>query len=119
MKAGVGRCDRPGLRGPQAEGVAQGDTSGCAERMRTITQREFRNQAAAIMDAVETGETFHITRNGMEVAEVRPIPRRRRLSAQELVERHRRLPQIDAAAMRTEADRYFGSEDRINEDDDT
>lgn len=102
----------------QTEGVAQGDTQGYTERMRTITQREFRNQAAAIMDAVETGETFHITRNGVEVAEVRPIPRRRRLSAQELVERHRRLPQIDAAAMRAEADRYFESEDRIDEDDD-
>jgi len=36
--------------------------------MKTITQREFRNNSAAVMDAVEAGETYHITRNGTEVA---------------------------------------------------
>jgi prevent-host-death family protein len=85
--------------------------------MKTITQREFRNQAAAVMDAVEAGETFHITRNGVEVAEVRPLARKRKLSAQELVERHRRLPRIDHAAMRDEADEFFGGPDRIDEDE--
>ncbi|WP_017600295.1 type II toxin-antitoxin system Phd/YefM family antitoxin [Nocardiopsis lucentensis] len=86
--------------------------------MKTISQREFRNKAAAVMDAVEAGETFHVTRNGVEVAEVRPIPRKRRLSAQELVERHRRLAKVDYAEMRAEADEFFDGEDRIGEDDD-
>jgi antitoxin (DNA-binding transcriptional repressor) of toxin-antitoxin stability system len=36
------------------------------------------------MDAVEAGETYHITRNGTEVAELRPLTRRRRLGAEEL-----------------------------------
>lgn len=85
--------------------------------MKTITQREFRNKAAAVMDAVEAGETFHVTRNGVEVAEVRPIARRRKLSAQELVERYRRLPRVDHADMRDEADEFFGDEDRIGEDE--
>jgi prevent-host-death family protein len=85
--------------------------------MKIITQREFRNHSAAVMDSVEAGETYHITRNGTEVAELRPLRRRRRLSAEELVTRHRRLPRIDAAQMRQEADEFFGTEDRIGDDD--
>lgn len=82
-----------------------------------ITQREFRNNSAAVMDAVEAGETYHVTRNGVEVAEVRPLSRRRRLTAEELVERHRRLPHVDAGRMRGEADEFFGTEDRVGADD--
>ncbi|MDH6110680.1 prevent-host-death family protein [Kitasatospora sp. MAP12-15] len=86
--------------------------------MKTITQREFRNNSAAVMDAVEAGETFHITRNGTDVAELRPLSRRRRLTAEELVARHARLPRVDYAQMRREADEFFGSEDRVGADDD-
>ena len=84
--------------------------------MKTITQREFRNNSAAVMDAVEAGETYIVTRNGVEVAEVRPVVRRRRLTAEELVEKARRLPKVDYAQMRREADEFFG-EDRIGDDD--
>jgi prevent-host-death family protein len=85
--------------------------------VKTITQREFRNRSAAVMDAVEGGETYHITRNGVEVAELRPLPRRRRLSADELVARHRRLPHVDSARLRRDADEFFGTEDRVGDDD--
>jgi prevent-host-death family protein len=84
--------------------------------MKTITQRELRNNSAAVMDAVEAGETYHITRNGIEVAELRPLARRRRLSAEELVARHRRLPRVDHAQMRAEADEFFGDEERADDD---
>lgn len=84
--------------------------------MRTISQRELRNNSAAVMDAVEAGETYLITRNGTEVAELRPIPRRRRLTAEELTARHRRLPRVDYARMRAEADEFFGTEDRVEDD---
>lgn len=86
--------------------------------MKIISQREFRNSSAAVMDAVEGGETYHITRNGIEVAEVRPLPRRKPLSAEQLVERHRGLPRVEAAAMRDEADEHFRTQDRVGEDDD-
>ncbi|MEU3621170.1 type II toxin-antitoxin system Phd/YefM family antitoxin [Amycolatopsis coloradensis] len=66
-----------------------------------ITQREFRNNSAAVMDAVEADEIYHVTRNGVEVAELRPIPRRRRLTTEELVQRHRGLPKVEAVQMRT------------------
>ena len=85
--------------------------------MKLITQREFRNNSAAVMDAVETGEIYHITRNGTEVAELRPLNRRRRLTAEELVARHRRLPRVDPGRMRREADEFFGTSDRIGDDD--
>ncbi|RZQ62955.1 type II toxin-antitoxin system Phd/YefM family antitoxin [Amycolatopsis suaedae] len=83
--------------------------------MKVISQREFRNNSAAVMDAVEAGETYHVTRNGVEVAELRPLSRQRRLTAEELVERHRRLPRADAAQLRREDDEVFG-EDRIGDD---
>ncbi|MGQ0838865.1 type II toxin-antitoxin system Phd/YefM family antitoxin [Actinokineospora sp.] len=85
--------------------------------MKIITQREFRNNSAAVMDAVEAGEVYHVTRNGVEVAELRPLSRRRRLTAEELVERHRGLPRVEYAPMRAEADEFFGTADRVGEDD--
>jgi prevent-host-death family protein len=85
--------------------------------MKVISQREFRNNSAAVMDAVEAGETYHVTRNGVQVAELRPLSRRRRLTAEELVERHKKLPRVDYAQMRREADEFFGSEDRVGDDD--
>ncbi|WP_406269507.1 type II toxin-antitoxin system prevent-host-death family antitoxin [Nocardia sp. NBC_00881] len=85
--------------------------------MKVITQREFRNNSAAVMNAVEAGETFRVTRNGVEVAEVRPVGRQRRRTAEELVERHRKLPRVDCARMRQEADEFFGTEDRVEDDD--
>lgn len=69
------------------------------------------------MDAVEAGETFHVTRNGVEIAELRPLARRRRLTAAELVDRHRTLPRVDHAKMRQEADEFFGGEDRVGDAD--
>ncbi|MFD7652784.1 type II toxin-antitoxin system Phd/YefM family antitoxin [Actinosynnema sp. NPDC059797] len=85
--------------------------------MKVISQREFRNNSAAVMDAVEAGETFHVTRNGVEIAEVRPLPRRRRLTTDELVELHKHLPRVDYAAMRAEADEFFG-EGRVGDEGD-
>ncbi|MBB5956013.1 antitoxin (DNA-binding transcriptional repressor) of toxin-antitoxin stability system [Saccharothrix tamanrassetensis] len=85
--------------------------------MKVISQREVRNNSAAVMDAVEAGETYHVTRNGVLIAEVRPLPRRRRPTAEELVERHRKLPEVDHGLMRREADESFGSADRIGDDD--
>jgi prevent-host-death family protein len=83
----------------------------------TITQREFRNNSAAVMDAVMRGEVYLITRNGVEVAELRPLAHRRRPTAEELVTRHRALPRIDIVDLRREADEYFGDEDRVGDED--
>jgi len=78
--------------------------------MRVITQRELRNNSAAVMDGVEAGETYRVSRHGVFVAELRPLSRRRRLTAEEIVARHRKLPRVDAAELRAEADEFFGDD---------
>ncbi len=40
---------------------------------KTIAQRELRNENAKVIDAVRSGETFIITRQGEPVAELRPV----------------------------------------------
>ncbi len=46
--------------------------------IRTIAQRELRNENAKVIEAVMAGETFVVTRNGEPVAELRPIRAGRR-----------------------------------------
>lgn len=80
--------------------------------MRTITQRELRNGSAAVMDAVERGETLRITRHGIEVAELRPVPDDDFTPVARLKDAFAGLPTGDHAAMQAEADELFG-EDRV------
>jgi prevent-host-death family protein len=47
---------------------------------KVLAQRELRNNNTQVIDAVVAGETFVVTRNGEQVAELRPIrPARRTL----------------------------------------
>lgn len=87
---------------------------------RTITQREFRNQSAAVMDAVEAGETVLVTRNGTPVAEVRPVPRKPVFVNTEEMQRIFALsPSPDYALMRADIDAFYGDDDRITGEDDS
>jgi prevent-host-death family protein len=43
-----------------------------------ITQRDLRHRSKEIMDAVEGGQSFTVTRDGHEVGELIPLRRRRR-----------------------------------------
>jgi prevent-host-death family protein len=45
---------------------------------KTLAQRELRNNNAQVIDAVVAGETFIVTRNGKQVAELRPLAVTRR-----------------------------------------
>jgi hypothetical protein len=49
--------------------------------------------------------------------EAEPIASPRRLTAEELVARHRDLPRVDHTRMRQETVEQFGIEDRIDSDD--
>ena len=42
--------------------------------MRTISQRELRNDNAEVIRGVEQGESYTVTRRGVPVARVTPIP---------------------------------------------
>jgi antitoxin (DNA-binding transcriptional repressor) of toxin-antitoxin stability system len=44
---------------------------------RDLTQRELRNDSGEIMRALDAGETFRVTRNGVPVGELTPVRRRR------------------------------------------
>lgn len=47
---------------------------------RWITQRELRNASGEIMRALDRGESFVVTRNGVPVGELVPVRRRRFLA---------------------------------------
>jgi prevent-host-death family protein len=77
---------------------------------RTISQREFRNASAAIMDAVEAGETVIVTRNGVAVAELRPVQRRTFAASADLLRSFRDLPPLNYDTLRADADALFGED---------
>lgn len=70
---------------------------------RTISQRELRNESGEIMRALERGEDFVITRNGVPVGELRPV-RRTFVSREELVAAMRGAPPIDYERFRRDID---------------
>jgi len=69
---------------------------------RTIAQRELRNDNARIIDAVAAGETFVVTRNGVAVAELRPVQGRRArfVPRTAIIEAAGHGPRIDATRFR-------------------
>lgn len=78
--------------------------------MRTVSEREWRDDLDAVLNAVAAESTYRIIRNGVEVAKIGPGGGNRGQTAEELVARHRRLPRIDYAAVRREVDEFFGTE---------
>ena len=71
---------------------------------RMITQRELRNQSAAVLREVEAGRTLIVSRNGTPVAELRPIRPRRFVPRSMLAEAAARAPRIDADRFRADID---------------
>jgi len=74
---------------------------------RTIAQRELRNDNAKVIEAVVAGESFVVTRNGVPVAELRPIQLARRtfVSRAQLLAIVATGPHIDRERFRTDLDR--------------
>jgi len=48
-----------------------------------ITQRDLRNRSREIMDAVERGQAFTVTRDGHRIGELIPVRNRRRFVTRE------------------------------------
>lgn len=76
---------------------------------RTISQRELRNDSGEIMRALDRGEDFIVTRNGVPVGELRPA-RRRFVSRDLLVQTFRTAPPIDADRLRDDLDAIAGQD---------
>jgi prevent-host-death family protein len=71
---------------------------------RVITQRELRNNSAAVLREIQAGGTVIITRNGVPVAEVRPLARRRFVPRTAIMEAARHAPRVEASRMRADID---------------
>jgi prevent-host-death family protein len=68
-----------------------------------ITQRDLRNKSKEIMDAVEGGQSFTVTRDGHEIGELIPLRRRRRfVTRDEFVAMSRNAASVDADAFRAD-----------------
>lgn len=74
---------------------------------RAITQRELRNQSGEIMRALDRGESFIVTRNGVPVGELTPIGRRQFVPIEELKRIFAGVPHIDAQQFRHDIDAYL------------
>ena len=71
---------------------------------RIITQRELRNDSGAVLREVQAGQTIIVTRNGVPVAELRPVPPRRFVPRAAIADAARRAPRVDAGRFRADLD---------------
>lgn len=71
---------------------------------REITQRELRNDSGEIMRALDQGESFIVTRNGVPVGELIPLQRRRFVSAEVVMGAFAGAPRIDPTRFRADLD---------------
>jgi prevent-host-death family protein len=70
-----------------------------------ITQRDLRNKSKEIMDAMERGQAFTVTRDGHPIGELIPLRRRRRfVPRQEFATMSRTAPAIDIDTFRADQD---------------
>lgn len=70
-----------------------------------ITQRDLRTRSKEIMDAVQGGQTFTVTRDGHQIGELIPLRRRRRfVPRSEFAAMSRTAPDISLNAFRADQD---------------
>lgn len=68
-----------------------------------ITQRDLRSRSKEIMDAVEGGQSFTVTRDGHEIGELIPLRRRRRFVARdEFIAMSRNAATVDIDTFRAD-----------------
>ena len=69
-----------------------------------ITQRDLRSRSGEIMDSVEHGETFIVTRNGTPIGELIPLRRHRTVTREQFVAMSANAPVIDPDRFRADLD---------------
>lgn len=70
-----------------------------------ITQRDLRSRSREIMDAVEHGQSFTVTRDGRHIGELIPLRRRRRfVPREEFSAMSRNAPEGNLDAFRSDQD---------------
>jgi len=71
---------------------------------REITQRELRNESGEIMRALDRGESFVVTRNGVPVGELMPLRQRQFVAAEAAVAFFARAPAVEPDRFRADVD---------------
>jgi prevent-host-death family protein len=71
---------------------------------RSITQRELRNDSAAVLREVEGGRSLIVTRNGTPVAELRPVGRQQFAPRERIAIAAQRAARIDLRRFRDDVD---------------
>jgi prevent-host-death family protein len=71
---------------------------------RRITQRELRNDSGRIMRALDKGESFIVTRNGVPVGELVPIRPRVFVAAEAVAAAYRGAPRLAYRRVRQDLD---------------
>ncbi|NLD77936.1 MAG: type II toxin-antitoxin system prevent-host-death family antitoxin [Acidimicrobiales bacterium] len=72
---------------------------------REITQRELRNQSGEIMRALDDGQDFVVTRNGVPVGQLVPFPRQQFVNVDVVTAMFRGAPAVDGDRLRADLDR--------------
>jgi antitoxin (DNA-binding transcriptional repressor) of toxin-antitoxin stability system len=70
-----------------------------------ITQRQLRNESGAVMRALDSGESFVVTRNGVAVGELKPVQRHRFVPREAVREAFARAAQVESRRFRADLDR--------------
>ncbi len=73
---------------------------------REITQRELRNDSGKVMRALDAGDSFVVTRNGVPVAVLTPLSEQTFSKKAAVLEAFRSAPRVDYASFRSDVDRY-------------
>jgi len=71
---------------------------------REITQRELRNESGEIMRALDRGETFVVTRNGVPVGELTPLRQRQFVAAEAAMAVFAGAPAVEPKRFRADVD---------------
>jgi prevent-host-death family protein len=79
---------------------------------REISQRELRNESGEIMRALDRGEMFVVTRNGVPVGELTPLRKRRFVSAEAAVALFTGAPDLDSGRFRADVDAVLDQDPR-------
>jgi prevent-host-death family protein len=71
---------------------------------REISQRQLRNESGEIMRALDRGESFVVTRNGVPVGELLPLRRRHFVPAAVAIAAFQDAPHVDFRRFREDVD---------------
>ncbi|MGI8414368.1 MAG: type II toxin-antitoxin system Phd/YefM family antitoxin [Solirubrobacteraceae bacterium] len=71
-----------------------------------LSQRQLRNESGEVMRALDSGESFVVTRNGIPVGELKPLRRHRFVAREAALEAFERAATLDPQRFRAELNRF-------------